>query len=78
MEGRYSPAPKYCAMRTQTEMYAVYKTGDRELYDLTNDPLELHNLANDTSYKQEIEGQRGLNDQLRDLCQPPPPNWKGP
>jgi N-acetylglucosamine-6-sulfatase len=78
MEGRYSPAPTYCAMRTQTEMYAVYKTGDRELYDLSNDPLELHNLANDSAYDQEINGQGGLNDQLRQMCQPPPPNWKGP
>ena len=66
------------ALRSQTEMYAVYKTGDRELYNLTTDPLELHNLANDPNYDKEINGQGGLNDQLRQMCSPPPPNWHGP
>jgi arylsulfatase A-like enzyme len=78
MEGRYSPAPTYCAMRTDAIMYSVYKTGDRELYDLGKDPLELHNLAKDPDFQDAIDGKGGYNDQLREMCQPPPPNWDGP
>jgi arylsulfatase A-like enzyme len=35
----------YEAMRTSRFLYVEYSDGDREIYDLVNDPFELHNLA---------------------------------
>ncbi|MHB1570234.1 MAG: sulfatase/phosphatase domain-containing protein, partial [Solirubrobacteraceae bacterium] len=35
----------YEALRTGTFMYAEYRDGQREYYDLRSDPYELHNLA---------------------------------
>ena len=37
--------PTYEALRTQTFLYVVYATGEREYYDLADDPDELQNLA---------------------------------
>jgi N-acetylglucosamine-6-sulfatase len=37
--------PTYQAIRTPTELYAEYVGGQREYYDLTRDPDELHNVA---------------------------------
>jgi N-acetylglucosamine-6-sulfatase len=37
--------PTYAAIRTATELYVEYGTGDREYYDIAHDPDELHNLA---------------------------------
>jgi arylsulfatase A-like enzyme len=37
--------PSYAALRTPTSLYVEYVTGEREYYDLRNDPFELHNLA---------------------------------
>lgn len=39
----------YEGVRTQRYVYVEYSTGERELYDLVNDPNELHNLALDKS-----------------------------
>ena len=38
--------PTYCALRTATEKYVVYKDGSQELYNLTADPFELTNVTN--------------------------------
>ena len=39
--GSSSLVPTYKALRTQTRSYVEYATGEKELYDLTNDPHEL-------------------------------------
>ncbi len=36
--------PSYEAMRTPSFLYVEYNDGEREFYDLRNDPFELHNL----------------------------------
>jgi N-acetylglucosamine-6-sulfatase len=37
--------PSYEAMRTDRWLYVEYVTGEREYYDLTSDPFEMHNIA---------------------------------
>jgi N-acetylglucosamine-6-sulfatase len=37
--------PSYEALRTPTSLYVEYVTGEREYYDLSIDPFELHNIA---------------------------------
>lgn len=39
--------PTYTALRTATETYVEYATGEVEYYDLTADPHQLHNAADD-------------------------------
>lgn len=39
----------YEGVRTERYVYVEYSTGERELYDLANDPDELHNLVLDKS-----------------------------
>jgi arylsulfatase A-like enzyme len=42
----------YKGVRTDRYTYVVYtETGDRELYDRTTDPYQLHNLVDDPAYK---------------------------
>ncbi len=43
--------PEYYAVRTQEWKYVEYATGERELYDLINDPYELKNLAGKGKYR---------------------------
>ena len=46
--------PSYCAIRTATEQYVGYDTGEVELYDLTHDPYEISNLARDPASAPEV------------------------
>jgi N-acetylglucosamine-6-sulfatase len=44
--------PSYEAIRTRNFLYVEYMDGEREFYDLGNDPYELHNLADGLSFDQ--------------------------
>ena len=44
--------PSYEAMRTRQFLYVEYGTGEREFYNLQNDPYELHNVVNKLSGSQ--------------------------
>lgn len=55
-EGEGSMIPGFYAVRTMDWKYVVYETGEKELYDLVNDPYELNNLAGKGKYR-EIEAQ---------------------
>jgi hypothetical protein len=70
VEGVGRTPPAYCAMRTTRYVFATYKTGDTELYDLTVDPYELQNLAGERSSRATIVR---LRKGLARLCNPPPP-----
>ena len=53
-EGEGSMIPQFYAVRTMEWKYVEYETGEKELYDLVNDPYELNNLAGKGKYR-EIE-----------------------
>jgi arylsulfatase A-like enzyme len=66
-----NPVPTYCAVRTSRYLFASYDTGERELFDLRADPLELRNLADTASGLQ-----TRLHATLDRLCDPPPPGFR--
>jgi N-acetylglucosamine-6-sulfatase len=48
-------APSFLVLRTGNRSYVEYVTGERELYDLANDPHQLRNLALDGDYAAEVD-----------------------
>jgi arylsulfatase A-like enzyme len=60
-----STPPSYQLMRTQKFKYIEYETGEREYYDLVNDPNEMENLYNTLS----PETQTNLSLELRKLAE---------
>jgi arylsulfatase A-like enzyme len=66
-----NPIPTYCAVRTSRYLYAVYDTGERELYDLAADPYQLRNQSMAAP-----ELRSRLQGVLDRLCQPPPPGFR--
>ncbi len=55
-EGIGSKIPEFYAVRNAEWKYVEYSTGEKELYDLVNDPYELKNLADKPEYA-EIQAQ---------------------
>jgi len=55
-EGVGAMIPEYYAVRTHEWKYVEYVTGEKELYDLVNDPYELKNVAGKAKYR-DIETQ---------------------
>ena len=64
--------PPYCGVRVSGFMYARYATGEQELYDLTNDPFELRNVAAEPGYASVVAQLRA---QAQALCVPLPPGF---
>lgn len=61
--------PDFTGIRTGDELYVEYGTGERELYDLVRDPLELQNLAG-LSDPAVLAGLSAWLDQLRQCSGP--------
>jgi N-acetylglucosamine-6-sulfatase len=62
--------PSYCGVRTRSFMFTHYATGEEELYDLTQDPYQLVNVAAARPSKA-----TELRTLTRSLCQPVPPGF---
>src|SRR4051812_45822814 len=52
LEDPEDPPLNYQGLRTDRYLYANYGTGEQELYDLRNDPLELQNAVSNPAYAQ--------------------------
>jgi N-acetylglucosamine-6-sulfatase len=68
----WSDVPAYCGVRAERYDYYQYSTGEEELYDLTNDPWQLQNVAGDPGYQSTLAHLR-TEDHL--LCDPVPPGF---
>jgi len=66
-------APTFCAVHSRARVLIAYGTGERELYNLRRDPSQLHNRAGDPRF---ADRERELMGSLRELCQPPPPDYE--
>jgi arylsulfatase A-like enzyme len=55
LEYYFRTGPYTSAVRSMQFKYVELGTGERELYDLTNDPYELNNIVNDPAYFSIIE-----------------------
>ena len=67
--------PSYCGIRSLKWLYVAYDTGEEELYNLTKDPYELENLANNLDHASTVSN---LRDRVKKLCSPAPPGYEFP
>jgi arylsulfatase A-like enzyme len=63
-------APTYCGVRTSGFTFVRYATGEEELYDLTQDPWQLQNVAATRPHKT-----AELRTITQTLCDPVPPGF---
>lgn len=55
-DGRQLPIPIWAGIRTEDNWkYVEYATGERELYNLVEDPFELSSLHNDTASQEKLD-----------------------
>lgn len=50
LEGHYGAPRDFFGIRVPGWAYVEYQNGDRELYDMRNDPHQMTNVANDSAY----------------------------
>jgi N-acetylglucosamine-6-sulfatase len=63
-DGVGSKIPEFYAVRTADWKYVEYSTGEKELYDLRNDPFELENIVDQSEY---VEVQKKLKLRLDEM-----------
>ena len=74
--GNVATVPAYCGIRSNRFTYVRYSDGFEELYDLTHDPYELHNLLHEpqpSPHTQDVRTRLLAETQAR--CDPPPPGY---
>ncbi len=73
LEGKSNAIPAYCGIRSERFMYAQYRGGTEELYDLGADPQQLENLAR----RPELRSRRvEFRKRVREICAPPTPGLR--
>jgi N-acetylglucosamine-6-sulfatase len=63
-------APSYCGLRTARWAYVRYRDGFEELYDLAQDPDQMHNVATVRPRRRDLLAARTIA-----ACDPAPPDW---
>ncbi|MDQ4062300.1 MAG: sulfatase-like hydrolase/transferase, partial [Actinomycetota bacterium] len=61
------PSPDFRAVRTETHKYVEYDNGDREIYDLRNDPYELESI-HESADPSLLEDLQARLEELRDCA----------
>lgn len=62
--------PAFCALRTETQLYARYATGEEEFYNYRKDHQELRNRVDDPASQDAV---KTLRNSTKNWCEPEPP-----
>ena len=65
--------PPYCGVQDGQYVFVQYGTQERELYDLSQDPYELQNIASDPADAAIVQSMQA---RTAKLCRPPPPSMR--